>query len=262
VDNILSLEGRTVLVTGAGQGVGAQVARHCAAHGGRVVVNDFHAERAESVAKEIRDEGGEATARTCDVTDHDAVSAMAASAAEEFGPVDVLVNNAGNAGPSVDPMAPAPPFWETGPADWKHWVDVNFYGVLHASRACVPAMVERGHGRVITVVSDAARVGDAQLAVYSGAKAGAAGFSRGLARAVGRHGITVNCVALSAVRTPGVATALDDAALVKAMLRQYPIRRLGEPDDAAALVLFLASDAASWITGQTYPVNGGFAVST
>ncbi|WP_018334376.1 SDR family NAD(P)-dependent oxidoreductase [Actinomycetospora chiangmaiensis] len=260
--NLLSLKGRTALITGAGQGVGAQVARHCAAHGARVVVNDFHAERAEAVAAGLRDEGAQATARTCDVTDYEAVSAMVTSAAEEFGPVDVLVNNAGNAGPSADPMAPAPPFWESEPADWKPWVDVNFYGVLNASRACVPAMVERGHGRVITVISDAARVGDAQLAVYGGAKAGAAGFSRGLARAVGRHGITVNCVALSAVRTPGVATAVEDASLVKAMLRQYSIRRLGEPDDAANLVLFLASDAATWITGQTYPVNGGFAVST
>ena len=262
MDDLLRLDGRTALITGAGQGIGAQIARHCAEHGARVLVNDFNGDRAEAVASEIRDKGGQAIAYAADVTDYDAVQTMTTRAVDELGPVSILVNNAGNAGAASDPMAPAPAFWETSPQDWQRWVDVNFYGVLNATRACVPGMVAREYGRVITVISDAALVGDAQLVVYGGAKAGAAGFSRGLARAVGRYGITVNCVALSAVRTPGVATAVDNADLVKAMLRSYPIRRLGDPSDAANLVLFLASRAAEWITGQTYPVNGGFAVST
>ena len=254
MSDLLRLDGKTVLVTGAGQGVGRQTALHCARHGAAVVVNDFHAQRAEAVAEEIRGAGGTARARGCDVTDYDDVQEMVAAA----GQIDVLVNNAGNAGPVRDPMQPAPPFWETGPKDWEPWLGTNFYGVLNCARAAVPGMVERRRGRVITVISDAGRVGEPHLAVYSGAKAGAAGFSRALARAVGRFNVTVNCVALASMRTPGVATATENADLVKSMLRSYVIRRLGEPDDAAALILFLASDSASWITGQTYPVNGGY----
>jgi 2-hydroxycyclohexanecarboxyl-CoA dehydrogenase len=252
--DLLTLHGRSVLVTGAGQGIGRQIALQCAAHGARVLVNDFHAERAEAVADEIREQAGEAIATACDVSSYDAVSA----AFETVGPVDILVNNAGNAGPTLDAMTQPPRFWETEPEEWAPWMAVNFYGVLNCTRALLPGMVERQWGRVVTVISDAGRVGEPNLAVYSGAKAGAGGFSRALAKAVGRYNITVNCVALSSVRTPGVSTATDDEDLVKRMLGQYVIRRLGEPEDAANLVLFLVSDASSWITGQTYPVNGGY----
>jgi 3-oxoacyl-[acyl-carrier protein] reductase len=259
--DLLSLSGRTVLVTGAGQGVGRQTALLAAAHGATVIVNDYHLDRAEAVTAEIAAAGGQALALRCDVTDLDEVTDMVDRAAAAVGGIDVLVNNAGNAGPAQDPMAAAPPFWETGPKDWEPWMGTSYFGVLNCSRAVLPGMVERNHGRVVTVISDAGRVGDPNLVVYSGAKAGAAGFSRGLARAAGRYGITVNCVALSAIRTPGVATATENDALVAAMLKQYVIRRLGEPSDAANMILFLASDAASWITGQTYPVNGGFSLN-
>jgi 3-oxoacyl-[acyl-carrier protein] reductase len=111
---------------------------------------------------------------------------------------------------------------------------------------------------VVTTISDAGRVGEPNLVVYGGAKAGAAGFSRGLAKAVGRHGITVNCVSLGSIDTPGVAALNADPAVVEKSLRRYVIRRIGRPDDVAGLVLFLASESASWITGQTYPVNGGY----
>ncbi|MGD0608516.1 MAG: SDR family NAD(P)-dependent oxidoreductase [Streptosporangiaceae bacterium] len=258
MENLLRLDGKTVLVTGAGQGVGRQVALHCAGHGARVVVNDFHLDRADAVASQIRAAGGSAVASRCDVTDFDDVMDMLARVEQEAGGIDVLVNNAGNAGPVQDPMSPAPPFWEADPKEWGPWMGANFYGVLNCARAALPAMVERCSGRVVTVISDAGRVGEPDLPVYSGAKAGAAGFSRALAKAVGRYNITVNCVALASMRTPGVASVTDDPDLVKSMLRSYVIRRLGEPSDAANLILFLASDAAAWITGQTYPVNGGY----
>jgi 2-hydroxycyclohexanecarboxyl-CoA dehydrogenase len=261
VDDILDMTGRRVLVTGAGQGVGRRVALHCAGHGAAVAVNDFHGDRAEAVAAEIRDLGGTAVGLRCDVTDFDDVLAMVERAESELGPLDVLVNNAGNAGPSEDPLASNPPFWETGPKEWEPWIATNFHGVLHASRAVLPGMVERGYGRIVTVISDAGRTGEPNLVVYGGAKAGAAGFSRGLAKAVGRHGVTVNCVALSTINTPGVASALADPELVRKALRGYPIRRFGEPDDAANVVLLLASAAGAWITGQTYPVNGGYAIT-
>jgi 3-oxoacyl-[acyl-carrier protein] reductase len=137
----------------------------------------------------------------------------------------------------------------------------NFFGVLNATNAVVRGMVERGYGRIVTVVSDAGRVGEPNFVVYSGAKAGAAGFIRGLAKAVGEAGVTANCVALSAMRTPATEAITADEDAVRRLLRGYVIRRLGEPDDAANMALFLASDAASWITGQTYPVNGGYTMS-
>ena len=224
-----------------------------------VVVNDYFLDRAEAVAGEIEAAGGTALALQADVTDLDRVEAMVREAEERFGAVDILVNNAGNAGPTGD-VADMKPFWETGPADWDAWMGTNFYGVLNCCRAVVPGMMKRRYGRIVTVISDAGRVGEPHLAVYSGAKAGAAGFMRALAKAVGRAEITANCVALSGIRTPGVAGLLSDEAVTK-ILKSYTIRRLGQPDDAAGLILFLSSDAASWITGQTYPVNGGYAVS-
>jgi 3-oxoacyl-[acyl-carrier protein] reductase len=255
---LLDLTERTVLVTGAGQGVGRQIALHCAAHNATVVVNDYHADRAASVTAEITGGGGRAVAERCDVTEYDDVLAMVARVRDAVGGVDVLVNNAGNAGPVVDGTVPAPAFWETGPKDWEPWLGTNFFGVLNVTRAALPGMVSRGSGRVITTISDAGRVGEPNLVVYGGAKAGAAGFSRGLAKAVGRHGITVNCVSLGSIDTPGVASLNADPVQVEKGLRRYVIRRIGRPDDVAGLVLFLASESASWITGQTYPVNGGY----
>jgi 3-oxoacyl-[acyl-carrier protein] reductase len=114
---------------------------------------------------------------------------------------------------------------------------------------------------VVTVISDAGRVGEPHLAVYSGAKAASAGFMRAIAKAVGQANVTANCVALSSINTPGVAALISDESVAR-MMKSYVIRRLGEPDDAANMILFLGSDAASWITGQTYPVNGGYAFSS
>jgi 3-oxoacyl-[acyl-carrier protein] reductase len=260
MQDLLDLSGRTALVTGAGQGVGRQIALHFAAHGAAVAVNDFYLERAETVAAELEAAGGRALPVQCDVTDHAAVRAMVDRAQAELAPIDILVNNAGNAGPEASISDPTP-FWETGPQDWAPWLGANFFGVLNATNAVVGGMVQRGYGRVVTIVSDAGRVGEPNLVVYSAAKAGAAGFTRALARAVGRAGVTANCIALSAMRTPATADMTADGDVLRKMLRSYVVRRLGEPEDAANMALFLASGASSWITGQTYPVNGGYAMA-
>ena len=261
MQDLLSLSGKVALVTGAGRGVGRQIALHFAAHDAMaVVVNDFFGDRAAAVAEEVDAVGVRGLAVQCDVTEIDSVRTMVANAEAEVGAIDILVNNAGNAGPEASIVDPTP-FWETGPEEWALWLGTNFFGVLNCTNAVVGGMVERGYGRIVTVVSDAGRVGEPSFVVYSGAKAGAAGFMRGLAKAVGAAGVTANCIALSAMRTPATEQMTADDAALKKMLRGYVVRRLGEPEDAANMALFLASDAASWITGQTYPVNGGYSLA-
>lgn len=261
-NNILSLKGRIALITGAGQGVGRQVALHFATYGcDTVLVNDYFEDRACAVAEEVKALGGRAIPVAGDVTSFDDVARWLPAAVSAAGGLDIIVNNAGNAGPQGDPSK-QPVFWETGPEDWSKWLGTNLYGVLNVCRAAIPHVLQRAAGgSIINVISDAGRVGEPGLAVYSGAKAGVSGFSRALAKELGRHRVRVNTVALSAIRTPGVAALLSDADIVKRVTRQYPMGRLGEPTDVANLILFLASEAASWITAQTYPVNGGYTVS-
>ncbi|MCA8900599.1 MAG: SDR family oxidoreductase [Hyphomonas sp.] len=255
---ILSLQGRVCLVTGAGQGIGRQVALHFAESGAdAVVVNDFHPDRAEAVAEEVRMAGCKAMAIAADVTNRAGVEDMIVRSTQEFGTVGVLVNNAGNMGAKPDEVEMAP-FWTASTETWDAFLAVNLYGVLNCTSAVIPGMIEAKGGRVVTIVSDAGRVGEPGLEIYSAAKAGAAGFMRAVARSMGRYGITANSISIATTRTPGVADVTEDAERAKRMLSQYTIRRFGEPEDIANMALFLASDAASWITGQTYPVNGGF----
>jgi NAD(P)-dependent dehydrogenase (short-subunit alcohol dehydrogenase family) len=269
----IDLAGRRALVTGGGQGIGRATAHALAEAGASVVVDDVVADRAEGVAAEIRDTGREAEAAAFDVTDRRAVR----TAVDELGGVDILVNNAGNAG--TEGFGPLVPFAVTDPDTWDRYLRVNLYGVMYCTHAVLPAMIAKGDGRIVTVVSDAGRFGDAYLAPYAAAKAGAAGFCRSVAREVGRHGITVNCVSLGTVRTtaavavdgtdpdpdpdqPSQRGGHDDAEeAMRRRLRRYIIRRPGEPADVAAMVTYLASPLASWITGQTYPVNGGYTLS-
>lgn len=262
MSGILDLNGKVALITGAGQGVGRQIALHYAAHGADgVIVNDFYEERASAVVEEIKALGGKAVAVAGDVTDLEAVKAMVCKAEETFGHIDILVNNAGNAGALPAPEA-RKPFWETGPDAWNSFIGVNFYGVINCASACIPSMIERRSGRIVTIISDAGRTGEAGLEIYSGAKAGAAGFTRAIARSLGRYGITANCIAIAATMTPPIEARLKaDPERLKKMMEKYVIRRPGQPQDVANMALYLASGASDWITGQTYPVNGGFSFS-
>jgi 3-oxoacyl-[acyl-carrier protein] reductase len=247
--NEFSLVGRSALVSGSGQGVGKGIAMLLAAHGAHVYVNDLVAERAGAVVDAIRDSGGVADAAVSDVTSPEKVAVMAGS----IGPIDILVNNAG-----LPPgMFQLKPFLELQPEEWEPVIQLNFYAVMHMTRAFLPAMIEQGWGRIVTIISDASRAGDVRQAVYAGAKAAAAGFSRVLASEVGRYGVTVNCVSLAAMR-PGSDPAVPLPEEDSRRFRSYAIRRPGRPEDVAPVVLLLSSDAGSWITGQVYPVNGGY----
>jgi len=249
----IDLSGHRAMVTGGGQGVGAEIAATLARAGAEVLVNDLLEERAAAAAERIVAAGGRANAVAFDVTDYDAVVA----AFRAHPPVDILVNNAGNAGRAVSlSTEDLVPFLDTEPRDWDGFVRVNLYGVMYATRAALPRMVEAGWGRVISIISDAGRVGEPRQTAYAAAKAGAAGFSRALAREVGRNSITVNCVSLGTMNTQGLPP--EEEAKLAPMLKRYVVRRRGLPSDVAAMVTFLASPQAEWITGQTYPVNGGY----
>lgn len=262
----LDLGGQIAFVTGAGQGAGRSIALALARHNaGGVAVNDFRAERAEEVVAEIKALGVAAVAAQADVGDHDSVKSAMSKAEAALGPITLLVNNAGNAGPVGGPEdCMDPVFWETSPAGWDRFFRTNLYGVLNCCHIAVPNMIKAGKGRIVTILSDAGRVGEARLACYAGAKAGAAGFMRSLSKEVGRYGITANSIALGTLEIPmseeaRAAHLASDQ--VKAQLSRYVIRRKGRPDDVAHMALFLCSDASSWITGQTYPVNGGYSLN-
>lgn len=257
----LDLGGQIAFITGAGQGAGRSIALLLAHHNaGAIAVNDFVVERAEAVVAEIESLGVRAIAVPADVSEHAAVRAAIDTATSQLGPITLLVNNAGNAGPNTQ-MGHSPLFWETAPADWDRYFHTNLQGVMNCCHVTLPGMVAQGKGRIVTIVSDAGRVGEARLAAYSAAKAGAAGFMRAIAREAGRFGITANSISLSALEPP-----LDPASKeqflasdqAKAIVSRYVIRRFGTPEDVAIMALFLCSDAAGWITGQTYPVNGGY----
>ena len=260
----LDLDGQIALVTGAGQGAGRSIALALAKHNaGGVAVNDFVTERAESVVAEINDLGVKAVAIQADVGDHAAVTDAVALATKALGPISLLVNNAGNAGPN-EQMRASPVFWETEPEDWGRFFRTNLDGVMNCCHAAIPGMIELGKGRIVSIVSDAGRVGGARMATYAAAKAGAAGFMRSIAQELGRYSITANCISLSTLEPPLEPEKMAEfmaSDRTKAQLSNYIIRRFGTGDDVANMALFLCSDAAAWITGQTYPVNGGYSVS-
>lgn len=255
------LNGQIAFVTGAGQGAGRAIALSLAAHNsGGLAINDFVSERAESVAKEVRKMGVPACAVPADVGDYAAIDKALIQAQDTLGPVTILVNNAGNAGPEST-MGASPLFWETEPDDWDRFFRTNLRGVMNCCHVALPQMVKQNIGRIVTIISDAARVGESRLTVYSAAKAGAAGFVRSLAREAGKYNVTCNAISLSSLEP-----ALDEpekseflkSERVKKHLARYTIRRFGQPQDVANMALFLCSDASAWITGQTYPVNGGY----
>lgn len=259
-DDLLDLQEQTAFVTGAGQGAGRGIALMLARHNARVAVNDYVLERAEAVAAEIRELGASAIAVQADVGDLESVRTALARSAAELGPVTLLVNNAGMAGPSAR-IGHTQLFWESDPAEWDRYFRTNLQGVMNCCHAAIPGMIEQKRGRIVTMVSDSGRIGEARLSVYAAAKAGAAGFVRSIAKETGRFGITCNAISLSTLEPPMSPDDLSrfmESEQVKAQLSRYVVRRFGKPDDVAAMTLFLCSDAAGWITGQTYPVNGGY----
>ena len=246
---------RTALVTGAARGIGRAIALDLAAAGHAVAVADVRAGPAQAVAAEIGDSGRRALAVELDVTDRDSVDTALASIGEQLGPVEIAVNNAG-----WDEMRP---FLDTDEAFWSKVIDINYMGVLRVTHAVLPGMIERGWGRFVNIGSDAGRVGSSAEAVYAGTKGAVIAFTKSVAREVARSGITANAVTPGPARTPMLEemAAAGSERLVEALTRAVPMRRLAEPEDVAAAVTFLASERASYITGQTLSVSGGLTMA-
>ena len=249
---IFDLTGRRALVAGAGEGVGAGIARLLGAQGAGVVVNDVVGGRAGAVVDEIGRTGGQAVASVFDVTDPDAVTGAVAEIGRVTGPVDILVNNAGNAGTATMALTP---FRAMTDEQRRAPVAVNLFGVMHVTAAGLDGMCERQWGRIVTISSTAGVIGTAiGVAPYSAGKGGALALMRSLAMEVAADGVTVNSIAVGLQRQgdPGLDDMLGAA---------IPVGRPGTPDDVAAACLWLVSGEAAWVTGQTIGVNGGMATS-
>jgi NAD(P)-dependent dehydrogenase (short-subunit alcohol dehydrogenase family) len=246
---VFELTAKVALVTGAGQNVGAGIARVLAAQGATVVVNDIRVERAEETVAAIRAAGGTATSVGFDVTDYDDVVAGIGRAVPEVGPIDILVNNAGNGG--AEGMKPTK-FRDSDPASWRGPIDVNLYGVMNCSRAVINPMVENGWGRIVTIASGAGVVGlNIGVSPYGGGKGGAIGFMRHLAVENARAGVTANTLAI------GLMPITGDRSVTEALAKQIPVGRTGLPEDIGYACAYLASPEAEWVTGQTMHINGG-----
>ena len=244
---MFDLSGQRALVTGAGQGVGAGIAEALASQGASVVVNDLYADRAAATAESIRAAGGTASVAEFDVCDYDSVKAGIEQVEKEGGPITILVNNAG-----VPPGMGLQQFRETTPDQWRPYIELNTYGVMNCTHAVVNAMCERGHGRIITISSGAGTVGiPLGISAYGAGKGGGIAFMRHLAMEVAANGVTANTVAI------GMIDNHADPSVTAHMAKTVPVGALGNAQDIAALVVYLASNEASWMTGQTLQLNGG-----
>jgi 3-oxoacyl-[acyl-carrier protein] reductase len=244
---LFDLKGRNALVTGAGQGVGAGIARLLASQGATVTVNDLHQERAEATVDDVSRAGGRAATALFDVTDLEAVEQGVARIEADLGPIDILVNNAG-----VPEGMGIAQFVDLDPSEWRRYIDLNVYGVMNGARAVIPGMIERGHGRIVTISSGAGTTGiGLGVSAYGAGKGGGIAFMRHLALEVAGSGVTANTIAIGLQDNPG------DPELTRLLAESIPVGRLGKPEDVGACVVWLASDEASWVTGQTIEVNGG-----
>ena len=244
----LSLSDQVAIVTGAASGIGAAIAQCLAATGASIAVADRDTDKAQSVAQEIESSGGVGLAVHLDVTDWEGCVAAADHIADKIGRPSIVVNAAG--------VWTVRPFLELEPQDWLPDLEVSLTGTIQVTRVFAPAMVKAGFGSVVNITSDVGRLGAQRAAVYAAAKAGVIGFTKAVALELGPTGVRSNCVSPGATETPGAEPILSSWSEQR-ITRDFPLGRLGQPMDIANAVLFLASDRASWITGQVLSVNGG-----
>ena len=250
----MKLQGMTAIVAGGGRGIGRALVLALAREGAQVAVADILGENAETVKREVEAGGGKALAFQVDLTNRAEVNRMVEGVLAATGRLDILVNNAG-----WDKLEP---FLDSEEETWEKVLAVNFKSVLYACKAALPAMVAQNKGKIISISSDAGRVGSSGEAVYAGAKAAIIAFSKSLAREVARYQINVNVVCPGLTEAPLLEKSREEAPkVIEAITRTIPLRRTGTPEDIAEAVLFLASPASDYITGQTLSVSGGLTMA-
>ena len=250
----MKLQGMTAIVAGGGRGIGRALVLALAREGAQVAVADILGENAETVKREVEAGGGKALALQVDLTNRAEVNRMVEGVLAATGRLDILVNNAG-----WDKLEP---FLDSAEETWEKVLAVNFKSVLYACKAALPAMVAQNKGKIISISSDAGRVGSSGEAVYAGAKAAIIAFSKSLAREVARYQINVNVVCPGLTEAPLLEKSREEAPkVIEAITRTIPLRRTGTPEDIAEAVLFLASPASDYITGQTLSVSGGLTMA-
>ena len=244
------LTGKTAVVTGSGSGMGQGMALQLARQGAHVVINDLFEEKANNAAGELQEQGLLASTSVFDVTDPEAIRAKLGEADAEFGGIDIMVCNVGNAGAVQMEQTY---FAESLPENWTKFIDVNLYGVMHCTHAVLPGMCERGWGRVISISSGAGRTGlNIGVSIYGAAKAASINLMRHISQEVTRQGVTCNAIAL------GLMNTVPDE-FAAPIIKTIPCGRLGTPEDAGNMVGFLAAKESDWITGQLFCVDGGSA---
>ena len=251
---ITRLAGKTAIVTGAAQGIGRAIATRLAAEGAQVAIADIQEDVAAKTAEALCAAGYTAAAVRLDVTTLDSAEGAVQQVVRQFGGLDILVNNAG--------WDKLDPFVESTPETWDKVIAINFRGVIHCCRAVIGRLQERGGGKIVSIASDAGRVGSTGEAVYSGCKGAIIAFSKTLARELARNNINVNVVCPGPTETALLHGVMDrQPKVLEAMKRAIPMRRLGQPGDLAGAVAFLASSDADYITGQVLSVSGGLTMA-
>ena len=248
----LSLEGKVALITGGGRDIGRKICEQIAAEGAIIAVNyNSSLDEAGECVEFIKKRAGNAVAYEASISDYNQVKSMVDRIISDHGRIDILINNAG--------YVKSQKFVETTPEDWKSQIDTCLYGAIHCCHVVAPHFIRQKNGRIVNIVGDSSRIGEANISMGAASRGGTIALGKSLAKELGRYNITVNTVSLGLVRTSHSDTAFLSKNM-KNIVRSYPLRRIGMPEDVAPTVVFLASETAGWITGQVISVNGGYSM--
>lgn len=262
----LGLKEKVAIVTGSGAGIGRMIALILAEEGAHVVINDIIPEKVEKVVSEVQAKGAKSLGFVGSVESREFAERMVKGTIDAFGKVDILINNAGR-GINWEAGKKPRPFAETEQDEWDYTIDLCLYGSMNCTRAVLPGMMERNYGKIVNCISDAGRVGEPFMSAYSAAKGGIIAWQKAVAKEVGRNNININGVSFGATLTERITQARQASQAqdpegfkkrIEAQLKAYPLRRFAELEDVARPVVFMASDCARHITGQTISASGGF----